>query len=204
MARWGFDKTSKLAAKEDRGMMSSKSVPKVSFEKPSDFSHSEKTKLSSEILDWSKTFNKKSPFDPLRLKVLVLPYQDANPVGKNADYFFLKGFKYTTCEEYSNAMSSYLKGLEIKEDHLLCRFNLGVILFKLGLYEEAVAQYETLVKQGYGNRNVVLYNKALSELQSGKYALSIETSQLCINMISTLKKRTSRVDSVSGLASAQL
>ena len=101
-------------------------------------------------------------------------------------------------------MSSYLKGLEIKEDHLLCRFNLGVILFKLGLYEEAVAQYETLVKQGYGNRNVVLYNKALSELQSGKYALSIETSQLCINMISTLKKRTSRVDSVSGLASAQL
>ena len=32
-------------------------------------------------------------FDPLRLKILIMPPQDANPVGKNADYFFLKGFK---------------------------------------------------------------------------------------------------------------
>lgn len=76
-------------------------------------------------------------FDPLRMKVLVMPYQDANPVGKNADYFFLKGFKNAVSEEYAHAMSSYLKGLDIKSDHLLCRFNLGVILFTLGLFEEA-------------------------------------------------------------------
>jgi hypothetical protein len=43
-------------------------------------------------------------------------------------------------------MASYLKGLDIKPDHLLCRFNLGVTLFKLGLYEEAVSQYATLNK----------------------------------------------------------
>ena len=66
-----------------------------------------------------------------------MPYQDANPVGKNADYFFLKGFKYADSEEYAHAMSSYLKGLDIKSDHLLCRYNLGVILFKFGLYDEA-------------------------------------------------------------------
>jgi tetratricopeptide (TPR) repeat protein len=100
----------------------------------------------------------------MRLKILVMPPKDANPVGKNADYFFLKGFKYSISEDYANSMSSYLKGLAIKSDHLLCRFNLGVILFKLGLFEESVSQYQTLVKQGYGERPVVLYNKAISEL----------------------------------------
>jgi tetratricopeptide (TPR) repeat protein len=103
-------------------------------------------------------------FDPLRLKILIMPPQDANPVGKNADYFFLKGFKASSSEEYANAMSYYLKGLQIRDDHLLCRFNLGVILFKLGLFDEAISQYHTLQKQGYGNRPVVLFNTALCEL----------------------------------------
>ena len=31
--------------------------------------------------------------DPMRLKILMMPFKDANPIGKNADYFFLKGFK---------------------------------------------------------------------------------------------------------------
>lgn len=88
-------------------------------------------------------------------------------MGKNADYFFLKGFKFGACEEYANAMASYLKGLDIKSDHMLCRYNLGVTLFKLGLYEEAVSQYATLIKQGYGEKAIVLYNKTLCELQCG-------------------------------------
>lgn len=46
-------------------------------------------------------------FDPLRLKILVMPSKEANPIGKNADYFFLKGFKYTASEEYANALHSY-------------------------------------------------------------------------------------------------
>ena len=75
----------------------------------------------------------------MRLKILVMPYHDANPVGKNADYFFLKGFKCAIAEEFANAMASYLKGLSIKNNHLLCRFNLGVILFKLGLFDEAIS-----------------------------------------------------------------
>ena len=28
-------------------------------------------------------------FDPLRLKILVMQMSEANPIGKNADYFFL-------------------------------------------------------------------------------------------------------------------
>ena len=43
-----------------------------------------------------------------------MPVSDANPIGKNADYFFLKGFKYAQNEEYTNAMHTYLKGLMIK------------------------------------------------------------------------------------------
>lgn len=112
-----------------------------------------------------------------------MPCSEANPVGKNADYFFLKGFKFGTCEEHANALASYLKGLDIKNDHLLCRFNLGVTLFKLGLFDEAVSQYDTLVKQGYGERPVVTYNKALCELQAGSYPQAIETSQACITEI---------------------
>jgi tetratricopeptide (TPR) repeat protein len=85
-------------------------------------------------------------FDPLRLKILVMPCQEANPVGRNADYFFLKGFKEASTEDYAHAMAAYLKGLDIKSDHLLCRFNLGVALFSLGLYDEACSQYDILVK----------------------------------------------------------
>ena len=81
----------------------------------------------------------KKGFDPLRLKILVMPCQEANPVGRNADYFFIKGFKEMACEDYAHAMAGYLKGLDIKHDHLLCRFNLGVCLFSLGLYDEASA-----------------------------------------------------------------
>ena len=75
-----------------------------------------------------------------------MPFKEANPIGKNADYFFLKGFKCMMSEEYTQALFFYQKGLEIKRDHLLCRFNLGVILFKLGLYEESLSQYDILLK----------------------------------------------------------
>lgn len=87
-------------------------------------------------------------------------------------------------------MAAYLKGLDIKSDHLLCRFNLGVALFSLGLYDEACSQYDILVKQGYDDRSVVMFNKALCELQSGKYTQGIETSQKCINILTEKMKKS--------------
>jgi hypothetical protein len=45
---------------------------------------------------------------------MTMPVAEANPVGKNADYFFLKGFKDMLTEDYAHAMASYLKGLNIK------------------------------------------------------------------------------------------
>lgn len=125
----------------------------------------------------------KEAFDPLRLKVLVLPFQDANPIGKNADYFFLKAFKHSAAEDYAHALSSYLKGLEIKPDHLLCRFNLGVILFRLGLFEEAYSQYHTLLAQGYAEKPIVHYNLALACLQCGKYSESLKIARKCLELM---------------------
>jgi tetratricopeptide (TPR) repeat protein len=131
----------------------------------------------------------------MRLKILVMPCSEANPVGKNADYFFLKGFKFGACDEHANAMASYLKGLDIKNDHLLCRFNLGVTLFKLGLFEESVHQYEILAKQHSG-KPVVLYNKALCELQAGKFEEASLSAEKCIEEImkksKNLKSNTSQ------------
>jgi tetratricopeptide (TPR) repeat protein len=124
----------------------------------------------------------------MRLKILVMPYSEANPVGKNADYFFIKGFKYSVTEDYAHAMAAYLKGLDIKSDHLLCRFNLGVILFKLGLYHEASSQYSILASQGYSDRTFVMYNKALSELQAAQHEKTLESSQKCIAIIIKKKK----------------
>ncbi|CDW79852.1 tpr repeat-containing protein [Stylonychia lemnae] len=127
-------------------------------------------------------------FDPLRLKVLVIPFKDANPIGKNADYFFLKGFKYQTNEEYANALHSYQKGLEIKHNHLLCRFNLGVILFRLGLFEEAYLQYEKLISLGYHERTVVLYNKILCAVQIGRFNEAVEIATKCIDILIKRKR----------------
>jgi tetratricopeptide (TPR) repeat protein len=106
-------------------------------------------KAPSDLQKWgfdNTSMSDKKTFDPLRLKILVMPCQEANPIGRNADYFFLKGFKEMSTEDYAHAMAAYLKGLDIKHDHLLCRFNLGVCLFSLGLYDEASAQYDILVK----------------------------------------------------------
>lgn len=78
-----------------------------------------------------------------------MPCKDANPIGKNADYFFLKAFKHAMNEEYANAIQDYQKGLEIKPNHLLCRHNLGVILFTIGMFQEALSEYEKLLDFGH-------------------------------------------------------
>ena len=120
--------------------------------------------------------------DPLRLKILIIPYKEANPIGKNADYFFLKGFKYAAAEDYANAINEYKKGLEIKYDHLLCRFNLGAILFKLGLFEEALSQYELLLtKDSHLKKPQILFNRTMCLFQLGRYQEVLSSAQLCLD-----------------------
>jgi tetratricopeptide (TPR) repeat protein len=55
-----------------------------------------------------------------------------------------------------------------------CKFNIGVILFKLGLFKEALQCYQDLEKIEPLDKRIC-YNKAISELQNGKYNQCIIT-----------------------------
>lgn len=73
-------------------------------------------------------------FDALRLKIIMLDKSKANIVGKNPDYHFARGMDYLNQTDYQNAIKSFSKGVKDKHTHLLCRFNLGYVLFKVGHY----------------------------------------------------------------------
>ena len=71
-------------------------------------------------------------FDPMRLKIIMLQKELANPFGKNPDYLFVKGIDYLNARETEMAIKCFEKGVHDKSTHLLCRFNLGYTLFKVG------------------------------------------------------------------------
>ena len=101
-------------------------------------------------------------FDPFRLKVRVFSTARARIVGKNADYFFVEGVKrlYEGKEDYHEAYRLFRRGLSVKEDHLFCKFNLGVVLFKLGLFIDSYREYEEL-SQLYPTNSWVFYNMSV-------------------------------------------
>ena len=77
-------------------------------------------------------------FDPLRVRLRVMPLSKASQtIGKNADFYFIEAAKVSLKGELTKAVQLLNRGLEIKPNHYLCRFNHGVILFKLGLIIEA-------------------------------------------------------------------
>ena len=86
-------------------------------------------------------------FDPFRLKIIMIPKRDANPFGKNPDFFFVKGIDYLNIRDYPNAIKNFDKGCTDNPNHFLTRFNLGYTLFKLGNYEQAKSQYCILWNQ---------------------------------------------------------
>ena len=73
-------------------------------------------------------------YDPLRVRLRVMPVSKAPLTqGKNSDYYFIEGAKLSLKGDLPKAIEQLKKGLELKPNHLLCRFNHGVLLFKLGL-----------------------------------------------------------------------
>jgi len=38
-------------------------------------------------------------FDPMRLKIIMMPKKGANPFGKNPDFFFIQGIDYLNARE---------------------------------------------------------------------------------------------------------
>ena len=55
-----------------------------------------------------------------------------------------------------------MKGLDLKPQHFLCRFNHGVLLFKLGLVLEAKEDF-LLLSEWNPKEALVFYNLALAE-----------------------------------------
>ena len=86
----------------------------------------------------------KDHFDPLRLKIIMLGKKEANPFGKNPDYYYLMGIDYLTAKNIEQAIKCFAKGVHDKSTHFLCRFNLGYALFKVGHFQAAVIQYDII------------------------------------------------------------
>lgn len=118
-------------------------------------------------------------FDPMRLKIIMMPKKGANPIGRNPDSYFIKGIDYLNQKDVSNAIKCFEKGVHDKSTHFLCRFNLGYILFKVGHFQAAAAHYDLLAYQCFELQlhpsryfTSVLYNKTVVELQCGKFLKS--------------------------------
>jgi hypothetical protein len=73
-------------------------------------------------------------FDPLRIKLRIMPLSRAPSIqGKNSDFYFVEASKLSLRGDLTSAIEMLKKGLELKPTHLICRFNHGVVMFKLGL-----------------------------------------------------------------------
>jgi tetratricopeptide (TPR) repeat protein len=77
--------------------------------------------------------------------------------------------------DLTKALELLKRGLELKPDHYLCRFNHGVILFKLGLILEATSDFHRLSTL-HPEDPVVAYNLALCNVQLGLFH---EASTIC-------------------------
>ena len=52
---------------------------------------------------------------------------------KDADFYFVESYKKAESGDLTNAIELLKKGLDLKPNHLLCKFNFAVIKFKVGL-----------------------------------------------------------------------
>jgi len=68
------------------------------------------------------------------MRFKVIPIEDAKKItGKTAEYYFITAMKYCERNFLPQAIEEFRKGLCIQPTHLPCRFNHGVLMFKLGL-----------------------------------------------------------------------
>mmetsp|Transcript_33709 Transcript_33709/g.32733 ORF Transcript_33709/g.32733 Transcript_33709/m.32733 type:complete len:185 (+) Transcript_33709:221-775(+) len=110
-------------------------------------------------------------FDPMRLKLIQIPLSDVpNQDSKiGADYHFIQGLKSMLKRDYGLALNSFDRGIqEQPRNSFNCKFNKGVVLFKLGLFQEALLIYRELSKIDRLDKRVA-FNRAVCEIQNGRY-----------------------------------
>ena len=76
----------------------------------------------------------------------ILPISRAPLVqGKTPDFYFIEAAKKSLSGDLTHAIELLKRGLLIKPNHFLCRFNHGVLMFKMGLIKEAATDFESLI-----------------------------------------------------------
>lgn len=78
--------------------------------------------------------------------------------------YFIQACKHGYRNDLTLAIQSLHKGLAINQDHLLCRFTHGVLMFKLGLFTQAFYDFERMIEL-YPDELITHYNYALTCLQ---------------------------------------
>ncbi|CDW86496.1 cyclic nucleotide-binding domain containing protein [Stylonychia lemnae] len=130
-------------------------------------------------------------FDPLRLKLMIVPMSDIpNQYTKQgSDFHFVKGFKLQQMKDHQGALNAYEDGIrEYPESSYNCKFNKAVILFKLGLFKEALNIYRLILREDPLDKRIC-YNKAICEIQNGMYSQAIYTIDSYINDYNERKAR---------------
>lgn len=119
-------------------------------------------------------------FDPLRVRLRVMPISRASiTIGRNADFYFIEAGKLGMKGDLPKAIEFLKRGLEIKPNHYLCRFNHGVVLFKLGLIIEATGDFLSLLACNPKD-SIVAYNLAVCQVQLGEYSNAISNCNIAI------------------------
>lgn len=135
-----------------------------------------RTYLSKEFSEYADTF------DPTRSKLRLMPKSKVNNfmIGKTPDFYFLKAAKQSQNNELTHAIETLNKGLELKSNHLLCRFNHGVLMYKLGLMIQAKNDFQMLSCL-YKKEFAAHYNYGLTLFQLGLYEKAIAALSLIVN-----------------------
>ena len=63
-----------------------------------------------------------------------------------ADFYFKEAAKKSLAGDLTSGIELLKRGLLLKPNHFLCRFNHGVLMFKFGLIMEATKDFEMLIR----------------------------------------------------------
>lgn len=131
--------------------------------------------------DGQSSQNYSNAFDPMRQKIRLMPQTRVRHLGsgKNPDFYFLKAAKQSLNNELTNAIESLNKGLAINPSHLLCKFNHGVLMYKLGLLSQARSDFQ-MISALYKKEFAGHYNFGMTLFQLGLYKEALDALDLII------------------------
>lgn len=87
--------------------------------------------------------------------------------------------KLSLSNELTKAIELLNKGLAINPNHFPCRFNHGVLMFKLGLINIAKHDFE-VISNMYLKENMAHFNYSLSLFQLGHYQKAIDPLEMIV------------------------